>query len=120
MKRVAILISGRGSNMSALIEAARDAGADGIMLLPGVPYKSLPDETLAHIDVVVAASGLPAMIYNNPVAYGVDVTLDMFEHLAENPNIVAMKESTDDVRRVSEVVSRFGDRFDIFTGSPSR
>lgn len=96
--------------------AARDAGADGIMLLPGVPYKSLPEETLAHIDVVVAACGLPAMIYNNPVAYGVDVTLDMFEHLAENPNIVAMKESTDDIRRVTEVVSRFGDRFDIFTG----
>lgn len=96
--------------------AARDAGADGIMLLPGVPYKSLPEETLAHIDVVTAASGLPTMIYNNPVAYGVDVTLDMFETLANNPNVVAMKESTDDIRRVTEVVSRFGDRFDIFTG----
>lgn len=96
--------------------AARDAGADGIMVLPGVPYKSLPEETLAHFEVVIDACGLPAMIYNNPVAYGVDVTLDMFEKMAANPLVVAMKESTDDVRRVSEVISRFGDRFDVFTG----
>ncbi|MBW3097691.1 dihydrodipicolinate synthase family protein [Pseudohoeflea coraliihabitans] len=95
---------------------ATAAGADGLMVLPGVPYKSLPDETLAHFKAVLDASGLPAMIYNNPVAYGVDVTPDMFETLADDDRVVAMKESTDDVRRVSEVVSRFGDRFDIFTG----
>ena len=53
---------------------------------------------------------------DNPVAYGVDVTLDMFDELAGEPLVVAMKESTDDIRRVSEVISRFGDRFDIFTG----
>ena len=56
------------------------------------------------------------MIYNNPVAYGVDVTLDMFEMLAAEPLVVAMKESTDDIRRVTDVISRFGDRFDVFTG----
>jgi len=95
---------------------AKANGADGIMVLPGVPYKSLPEETLAHFNGVIQACQLPTMIYNNPVAYGVDVTLDMFEELARNELVVAMKESTDDVRRVSEVVSRFGDRFDIFTG----
>jgi dihydrodipicolinate synthase/N-acetylneuraminate lyase len=97
-------------------KAAARAGADGIMLLPGVPYKSLPEESLAHFDHVISACGLPTMIYNNPVAYGVDVTIEMFETLADNDHVVAMKESTDDVRRVSEVVSHFGDRFDIFTG----
>lgn len=95
---------------------AKANGADGIMVLPGVPYKSLPAETLAHFNGVIEACSLPTMIYNNPVAYGVDVTLDMFEELANNELVVAMKESTDDVRRVSEVVSRFGTRFDIFTG----
>ncbi|MTI44912.1 4-hydroxy-tetrahydrodipicolinate synthase [Roseibium hamelinense] len=97
-------------------KAAAAAGADGLMVLPGVPYKSAPHETLTHLNAVVSAAGLPAMIYNNPVAYGVDVTLDIFEELAEHELVVAMKESTDDIRRVTEVINKFGDRFDIFTG----
>lgn len=97
-------------------QAAAKAGADGLMVLPGVPYRSAPHETLAHLFAVVRGSGLPSMIYNNPVAYGVDVTLEMFDELAGEPLVVAMKESTDDIRRVSEVISRFGDRFDVFTG----
>jgi 1-pyrroline-4-hydroxy-2-carboxylate deaminase len=97
-------------------QAAAAAGADGLMLLPGVPYKSAPHETVAHLKSVAKAAGLPSMIYNNPVAYGVDVTLDMFEELADEPLIVAMKESTDDIRRATEVINRFGGRFDVFTG----
>lgn len=97
-------------------EAAAKAGADGLMVLPGVPYRSAPQETLGHLLTVTRAAGLPMMVYNNPVAYGVDVTLDMFEELASEPLVVAMKESTDDIRRVSEVISRFGTRFDVFTG----
>jgi len=97
-------------------EDAATAGADGLMVLPGVPYKSAPHETVAHLKTVTKAAGLPVMIYNNPVAYGVDVTLDMFAELAEEPLVVAMKESTDDIRRVTEVINRFGDRFDVFTG----
>jgi 4-hydroxy-tetrahydrodipicolinate synthase len=97
-------------------EAAAAAGADGLMVLPGVPYRSAPHETSHHLLTVTRAAGLPVMIYNNPVAYGVDVTLDMFEMLAAEPLVVAMKESTDDIRRVSDVISRFGDRFDVFTG----
>lgn len=101
---------------AAAAKAAAEAGADGLMVLPGVPYKSAPRETVHHLKTVVGASGLPSMIYNNPVAYGVDITLDMFEDLAEEPLIVAMKESTDDIRRVTDVINRFGDRFDVFTG----
>ena len=97
-------------------EAAAAAGANGLMVLPGVPYKSAPRETVAHLKTIVSAAGLPSMIYNNPIAYGVDVTLDMFEELAAEDNVVAMKESTDDIRRVTDVINRFGDRFDIFTG----
>ncbi|MFD1695746.1 dihydrodipicolinate synthase family protein [Roseibium aestuarii] len=97
-------------------EAAAAAGAAGLMVLPGVPYKSAPHETIAHLKTVVNAAGLPSMIYNNPVAYGVDISLDMFEELAGEKHVVAMKESTDDIRRVTDVINRFGDRFDIFTG----
>lgn len=97
-------------------EAAARAGADGFMVLPGVPYRSAPHETLAHLLTTIRAGARPAMIYNNPVSYGVDVTGDMFEELAKEPLVVAMKESTDDIRRVTDVINRFGDRFDVFTG----
>ncbi|EFO31597.1 dihydrodipicolinate synthase [Roseibium sp. TrichSKD4] len=97
-------------------QAAASAGADGLMVLPGVPYKSAPHETVAHLSSVTKAAGLPVMIYNNPVAYGVDVSLDMFEELGKDDLVVAMKESTDDIRRVTDVINRFGDRFDVFTG----
>ncbi|MDX3929380.1 MAG: dihydrodipicolinate synthase family protein [Shinella sp.] len=100
----------------AAAKAAARAGADGFMILPGVPYKSAPAETLNHIQTVAAAGGLPVMVYNNPVAYGVDVTLSMFEELAKNDLVVAMKESTDDIRRVTDVFNAFGERFDVFTG----
>ncbi|MEP0232213.1 dihydrodipicolinate synthase family protein [Roseibium sp.] len=101
---------------AAAAEAAARAGANGLMVLPGVPYKSAPNETVAHLKTVTRSAGLPVMIYNNPVAYGVDVTLEMFEELAAEPLVVAMKESTDDIRRVTDVINRFGDRFDLFTG----
>lgn len=96
--------------------AAARAGADGFMILPGVPYKSAPAETLNHVQAVAAAGGLPVMVYNNPIGYGVDVTVPMFEELARNDLIVAMKESTDDIRRVTDVINAFGTRFDVFTG----
>lgn len=95
---------------------AAQVGADGLMVLPGVPYRSAPHETVAHFKEVTRAANLPVMIYNNPVAYGVDVTLDMFAELADEPLIVAVKESTDDIRRATEVFNRFGDRFDVLTG----
>ncbi len=101
--------------MKAAADAAA-AGANGLMVLPGVPYRSAPHETVAHIKAVTKAGGIPVMVYNNPVAYGVDVTLDMFAELAEEPLIVAMKESTDDIRRATEVINRFGDRFKVLTG----
>lgn len=96
--------------------AAAAAGADGFMVLPGVPYKSAPHETLAHILAVTTAGDRPVMVYNNPVSYGVDITLSMFDELAKHELIVAMKESTDDIRRVTDVITRFGNRFNIFTG----
>ncbi len=96
--------------------AAAKAGADGFMVLPGVPYKSAPHETLAHINAVANAGALPVIVYNNPISYGVDVSLAMFEVLAKNDLIVAMKESTDDIRRATDVLTHFGERFDVFTG----
>ncbi|ABL99738.1 4-hydroxy-tetrahydrodipicolinate synthase [Shewanella amazonensis] len=91
-------------------------GVDGVMLLPAVVYRGTDREVLTHYQMVARATRLPIMIYNNPVSYGVDINLDMTAILANEPNIVAIKESTTDTRRLTELQSRFGDRFTLFCG----
>jgi len=91
-------------------------GIDGLMVLPGMVYKSDERETIAHFRAVAGATGLPIMIYNNPVSYGVDVPPEAFTHLADVPNIVAIKESSENVRRVTDLVNTVRDRFILFAG----
>lgn len=110
------VVDGSTRRAQALAEAGARNGAAGFMVLPGVPYRSDPRETLAHYRAVAKAGGLPVMIYNNPVAYGVDITPAMLTELAGDPLFVAVKESSDDVRRVTKIFNLCGERFRIFTG----
>lgn len=110
------VVDGATRRAQALAEAGAKAGAQGFMVLPGVPYKSEPHETMAHYRAVAKAGGLPVMIYNNPVAYGVDLTPSMLAELAADPLFVAVKESSDDVRRISEIFNVMGDKIQVFTG----
>lgn len=101
------------------IEAARKAeedGASGLMMLPPMRYKADERETVAYFKKVANSTSLPIMIYNNPVDYGIEVTLDMFEELAVCENIQSVKESTRDISNISRMKSRFGDRFKILGG----
>lgn len=92
-------------------------GVDGVMLLPAMGYRtSDPHETLEHFRTVAAGTDLPIMIYNNPIAYGNDVTPEMFAQLAEIDNLVALKESSGNTRRITDLHNTVGDRFAIFTG----
>jgi len=95
---------------------SQEIGVDGFMLLPPMRYPSNQRETLAYLEQVAVASDLPVMLYNNPVAYGTDLTPEDFERLAENPKFVAIKESSADTRRIPEIRRRLGDRFAIFCG----
>lgn len=103
-------------------EAARQAalaakwGARGLMLLPPMRYKSDHRETVTFFKTVARSTDLPILIYNNPVDYKIEVTLDMFEELLELPNIQAVKESTRDITNVTRLTNRFGDRLKILTG----
>jgi 4-hydroxy-tetrahydrodipicolinate synthase len=91
-------------------------GVDGIMLLPPMRYPSDKNETLSYFNEVAAASDLPVMLYNNPVAYGTDLDPADFEILASNPRFVAIKESSADTRRIPEIRRRLGDRYALFCG----
>ena len=101
---------------AAYAKAAHAAGCAGLMVLPAMVYKSDPRETLTHFRAVAAATDLPIMIYNNPPAYGVDVTPEMFVELAEEPTIAAIKESSEDPRRLVDIANLTGDRYLLFCG----
>lgn len=100
----------------SLARRAAKAGADGLMVVPSPIYHTNPRETVDTLKAVATAGGLPVMIYSNRLAYRVDVTVPVMEALADEALFVAIKESSDDIRRTTEIVNAFGDRFDLFTG----
>lgn len=95
---------------------ARKWGADGLMLLPPMRYKSDDRETIAYFKTVANSTDLPIMIYNNPVDYKIDTRPDMFGELLECKNITALKESSRDVTNLTRMKNRFGERFKILCG----
>ena len=107
-----------GSTKEAIQQAilAKEWGADGIMLLPPMRYKADDREVVEFFKAVAANTDLPIMIYNNPVDYKIDVTLDMFQELSSIPLINAIKESTRDVTNITRLKNRFGDRFAVLCG----
>lgn len=102
--------------MCEIAEAGAKAGADGLMVVPSMVYHTDHRETVATLKAVAEAADLPIMIYSNRIAYRVDVTLDMMAELADDPRFVAIKESSDDIRRTIEIINAFSDRFAVFTG----
>lgn len=99
-----------------LAERAAELDVDGLMVLPAMRYVATARETMAHFRTMARATDLPIMIYNNPIAYAVDITPTMFADLADEPNFVSMKESSGDLRRITDIVNLVGDRYAIFTG----
>jgi len=101
---------------SAFARDCEKIGIDGLMVLPGMVYKSDTRETVEHFRTIARASDLPVMIYNNPIVYGVDIKPEEFALLADERTIVAIKESSDDPRRITDLHNIHGDRFTLFCG----
>lgn len=104
----------RGAILAA--NKAEENGAKGLMMLPPMRYKASDHETVVYFKEVAKSTSLPIMVYNNPVDYKIDVTLDMFEELLKYDNIQAVKESTRDISNVTRMINRFGDRLKILSG----
>ena len=106
------------STKSALesVKCAEKYGASGLMVLPPMRYKSGRNETISYFVSIANSTNLPIMIYNNPVDYGVEVTIDMFDELLKYENIMAVKESTRDISNVTRLKNSFGSRLKIMTG----
>jgi len=93
-----------------------EIGANGLMVMPAMAYRAEGEEAKAHFLEVARATGLPIIVYNNPLAYHVDVTPEMFSELAAQENLVAIKESSGDTRRFTDLVNALGDRYVLFAG----
>lgn len=121
------VVAGRVPVLSGLAEATLENakanarlyesfGAQGLMVFPSLGYKTDVRETAEWYKGVAGASSLPIMIYNNPIAYGVDCTVEVLKHLANTPEIVCVKEESGDIRRVTDLYVEFADRFSVFCG----
>ena len=117
--KIPVIMNVAEQSTKGAIEAAQTAekvGAQGLMLLPPMRYKATDYETVAYFKAVAENTSLPIMLYNNPVDYKIEVTLDMLEELMACDNIQAIKESTRDITNVIRIQNRFGDRVKVFTG----
>ena len=117
--KVPVIINIAEQTTKGAIEAANKAekhGASGLMMLPPMRYRSTDRETVTYYSEVAKSTGLPIMVYNNPVDYGIEVTHDMFEELLRHDNIQAVKDSTRDISNITRFRNRFGDRLKVFTG----
>jgi 4-hydroxy-tetrahydrodipicolinate synthase len=98
------------------IEDCERLGAAGFMVMPPMVYKPDRRETMQYFREVASYTRLPWMLYNNPVGYQTDVTPRMFAELVDVENLAAIKESSADTRRITEIRNMVGDRFALFTG----
>lgn len=103
-------------NATAAARNYKSLGAEGLMVFPSLAYRTDRRETVTWYKAVAAASDLPIMIYNNPVAFRVDVDVATLEELVSIDTIVCIKEESGDIRRVTDLYNAFADRFSVFCG----
>src|SRR4051812_43981177 len=118
-KRVPVLTGVAEYTTAGACRWAADAaklGADGLMVLPPMVYLTDRRETIAHFRAVAKATDLPIMVYNNRPAYKVDVTPEMFVELADEPKFAVIRESSDNRRRITDIINLTGDRYVLFAG----
>lgn len=117
--RIPVLSGVAESSTAAAVQYVQDVkglGAAGVMLMPAMSYRGDPRESMTYLRTVARHGGLPIMIYNNPISYANDITPTLFAELADEPAFVALKESSADPRRITELHNTIGGRYAVFTG----
>ena len=104
------------SEAISFVKNSEKEGADGLMMLPPMRYASDDRETLHFLHKVADATDLPVMAYHNPVANKTFISINMFKDLAQNQHFESMKESTGDIRYMTDIINEFGGRFKILSG----
>ncbi|CUW46918.1 dihydrodipicolinate synthase family protein [Novacetimonas hansenii] len=117
--RVPVIVGVSELTTPRAVKFAADAariGADALMVLPAMVYVPKEAELVAHLKAVAGASDLPIMLYNNPTAYRVNISMEVLQELTDVKTIVAVKESSANTRRYTDVVNAFGARYIMMAG----
>ena len=117
--RIPVLSGVAESSTAAAVQYVQDVkglGASGVMVMPAMSYRGDPRESMTYLRTVAKRGGLPIMVYNNPISYANDITPALFAELADEPAFVALKESSADPRRITELHNTIGGRYALFTG----
>jgi len=118
-KRVPV-IAGTGSNATQeaieLSQKAKEAGADGVLLV--TPYYNKPTQEglFHHYTAIADAVAIPQILYNVPGRTGVNMLPETVARLAPHTNIVAIKEATGSLQQASEILALCGDKIDVLSG----
>ncbi len=114
---VAAIGSTRAAEAIDLARRCAQAGASGLLLLPPYVYHGDARETSSYFGELLGATDLPCMLYNNPPSYGTDLLPTQVVELCEDhPTLRAVKESSGDVRRITELRALLGDRIEVAVG----
>ncbi len=117
--RVPVLSGVAETSTAAAISYMKDCaklGVNGFMIMPAMVYKADVREAMTYFRTAAAATSLPWMLYNNPISYPVDITPELFKELSDIKNLVALKESSGNTRRITELHNAVGDRYALFVG----
>ena len=118
-RRIPVLVNvseTRTANAIRFVEQAAKMGVQGFMVMPSVLYAADAREAKDNLRTIAKAAQKPIMVYNNPVSYKVDLTPEDFQDLADCEHLVAIKESTDNIRRITDLRNAVGDRYQLFMG----
>lgn len=118
-KRVPVLVNvseTRTANAVRFVQRAAEMGVQGFMVMPSVLYAADAREAKDNLRTIAKAAQLPIMVYNNPVTYKVDLTPEDFQDLADCEWLVAIKESSDNIRRITDLRNAVGNRYQLFMG----
>lgn len=118
-KRVPV-IAGTGSNSTAeaieLSHKAKEAGADGVLLV--TPYYNKPTQEglVRHYTAIADSVAIPQILYNVPGRTGVNMLPETVARLASHKNIIAIKEATGSLQQASEILALCGEKIDVLSG----
>jgi 4-hydroxy-tetrahydrodipicolinate synthase len=114
------VIAGTGSNSTseavAITRHAREAGADGALLISPYYNKPTQEGIVAHYETVAKETGLPIIVYNIPGRTGSNITANTQVRLSEVDGIVGVKEASGDIMQMSEVIANVPDDFSVLSG----
>ena len=116
----AAIIAGCGGNSTErakeIAVIAKGCGCDGILAVTPYYNKPTSDGLIRHFSLL-AEVGLPTILYNVPSRTGVSIDTECYRALAEHPLIVGVKEASGSIAAVCDLLSEFGENFDVYTGN---